>query len=418
MPRSLEDWLRHYETLHPRPIDMGLERVGEVWRRLGSPRPAPMCIVVGGTNGKGSTVAYLEACLRAAGHRVGTYTSPHLLRYNERIRIGAVDVADAALCSAFGRLEEARGEIALTYFEAGTLAAFVLMAQAGLDAAVLEIGLGGRLDAVNLIDGDAAILTSVDLDHMDYLGPTREHIGAEKAWIFRPARPAILAEPDPPASVLAHAQGIATQLRRVPEITAQLRDEWTLPLPDGQALSLPPPGLRGPSQRRNAAGAALALWTLRQRWHYSVEALAAGISGARAPGRLQRLPLAVEAWADVAHNPESARELAGWLMQQGKRRTIAVYAALADKDLAAIVEPLLPLIDGWVLHDLRPSSPRAAEPRLLRALLPKSAVLAEAPHMPAALASAANAAGAQGRVLVFGSFLTVADALKAVQASS
>ncbi len=418
MPRTLADWLHHYEALHPRPIDMGLERVGEVWRRLGSPRPAPLCLVVGGTNGKGSTVACLEACLRAAGHRVGAYTSPHLLRYNERIRIDGEDVSDAALCGAFERIEAARGEIALTYFEAGTLAAFVLMAESPLEAAVLEIGLGGRLDAVNLVDGDAAILTSVDLDHMDYLGPTREHIGAEKAWIFRRGCPAILAEPDPPASVLIHAERIGTDLYRLPEIAVEACGNWSLPLPDGQALRLPPPGLPGPSQRRNAAAATLALWALREHWRYSPEALAAGIGSARATGRLQRLPLAVETWVDVAHNPESARELANWLARQPSRRTVAVYAALADKDLAAIVEPLLPVVEGWVLHDLRPSSPRAAEPALLRAALHGAPVFTEAPDMPAALASATAAAGAQGRVLVFGSFLTVADALRAVQATS
>lgn len=418
MPRTLADWLHHYETLHPRPIDMGLERVGEVWRRLGSPRPAPLCVVVGGTNGKGSTVAYLEACLRAAGHRVGAYTSPHLLRYNERIRIEGVDASDGALCGAFERIEAARAEVALTYFEAGTLAAFVLMAAAGLDAAILEIGLGGRLDAVNLVDGDAAILTSIDLDHMDYLGPTREHIGAEKAWIFRAGRPAILAEPDPPASLLAHAQGIGAGLLRVPPIAIGDGVPWSLPLPDGSQLSLPQPGLQGPSQRRNAAAAALALWALRERWRYSAAALATGIGCARAAGRLQRLPLAVEAWVDVAHNPESARELASWLARQPRRPTIAVYAALADKDLAALVEPMLPLVEGWILHDLRPASPRAAAPAVLRGVLPAATVLAEAPDMPAALARAAAAAGEQGRVLVFGSFLTVADALRAVQASS
>jgi dihydrofolate synthase/folylpolyglutamate synthase len=417
MVRALENWLRHYEILHSRPIDMGLERVGEVWRRLGSPRPAPLCIVVGGTNGKGSTVAYLEACLRAAGHRVGAYTSPHLLRYNERIRIAGAEASDVALCGAFERIEAARAGIALTYFEAGTLAAFLLMAEAGLDAAVLEIGLGGRLDAVNLIDGDAAILTSVDLDHTEYLGPTREHIGAEKAWIFRAGRPAILAAPDPPVSVLAHAERIGAHLIRVPDCVGAGQGTWTLPLPDGSSLGLPAPGLPGPSQRRNAAACALALWQLRARWRYSAAALAAGIGYARAPGRLQRLPLAVEAWADVAHNAEAARELAGWLQQQARRRTIAVFAALADKDLAGVVQPLLPQIDGWVLHDLRPASPRAAAPDRMRAVLPERGVLSEAPDMASALACAAAAAGAEGRILVFGSFLTVADALRAVQAS-
>ncbi len=211
---SLTTWLRYLEVLHPQAIDLGLERVRAVWERLGSPRPAPVCITVGGTNGKGSTVAFLSAMLGAAGHRVGSYTSPHLLRYNERVRVGAEEASDAQLVTAFAEIDAARAEISLSYFEFGTLAAFLVLARAGLDVAVLEIGLGGRLDAVNQIDADAAILTSVDLDHQEFLGNTREQIGWDKAHIYRSGRPAILAAVDPPETVFRVAQGMGCGAHR------------------------------------------------------------------------------------------------------------------------------------------------------------------------------------------------------------
>lgn len=413
---SLDDWLRRLETAHPQAIDLGLERVATVWRRLGAPRPAPLCIVVGGTNGKGSTVALVEAMLRAAGHRVGAYTSPHLLRYNERLRIDGIDVEDARWVAAFERIESARAEISLTYFEFGTLAAFLICAEAALDAAVLEIGLGGRLDAVNLIDGDVAILTSVDLDHQAWLGDTREAIGWEKAHIFRAGKPAVIALPDPPESVLRYARDLGAIGLPV-RISGDHGDAgFDLALPDG-LLRLPRPVLAAGCQVRNAAAAVLALWAVRKAWRYSVAALQAGVTAARVTGRLQRLARAPETWVDVAHNPEAARVLAQWLGSARARPSVAVFAALADKDLEGIVEPLRECFSAWLTLDLRPQSPRARSDLeladALRALLPAAVSVRAVGDIQHALAAADEQAGPDGRVLVFGSFLTVAAALAA-----
>jgi dihydrofolate synthase/folylpolyglutamate synthase len=415
---SLGDWLRYLETLHPRAIDLGLDRVCEVWRRLGSPRPAPVCVVVGGTNGKGSTVAFLSAMLAAAGYRVGSYTSPHLLRYNERVRVVDSDASDAQLVAAFAAIDTARGDISLSYFEFGTLAAFLILAQARLDVAVLEIGLGGRLDAVNLIDGDAAILTSVDLDHQDYLGPDRERIGWDKAHIFRRGRPAIVAAVNAPASVHAVAHEIGAYIHLLPPLAPAREAGWICPLPDGKTLDLPLPRLEAPSQLRNAAAAICAWWLLGQRLPFSGPAVRIGVATAHLRGRLERLPRVVETWVDVAHNPEAARELAGWLRRAPERRNVGVFAALADKDLAGIVGPLADGFCAWIVVDLRAMTPRAADPdeqsTALRQLLPRDVPVFASPGMLAALAAADDIAGADGRVLVFGSFFTVAAALGVV----
>lgn len=416
---DLSAWLAFLESRHPLAIDLGLERVGEVYRRLGSPRPAPLVISVGGTNGKGSTVAFLQACLSAAGLRVGTYTSPHLLRYNERVNIAGVDATDEELVAAFETVEAALGSVSLSYFEFGSLAAFVLLTRSELDVAVLEVGLGGRLDAVNLIDADAAILTSVDLDHQEYLGNTREQIGWDKAHIFRAGCPAIIGEPDLPASVVEVAAQIGAPLLRVGEDILYSRRggrRWRCRLPDGETLSLPDPKLGAPCQHRNAAAAISALWALRERWPWSPGAIAAGIGNARVRGRLERLPRPVETWVDVAHNPEAARTLGEWLSLQTPARTVAVFAALGDKDLAGIVAPLARCFAAWVTLDLRPFSARGRDPDLLvaelRTLLPAKTSIAIAAEIEGALQQAELLAGMDGRIVVFGSFFTVAAALR------
>jgi len=415
---SLADWLHYLETLHPRTIDLGLDRVRAVWQRLRSPRPAPTCILVGGTNGKGSTVAFLSAMLSAAGHRVGCYTSPHLLRYNERVRIAGNDATDAALTDAFARIDAARGPISLSYFEFGTLAAFLLLAQAQLDVAVLEIGLGGRLDAVNLIDADAAILTSVDLDHQDYLGDTREQIGWDKAHIFRRGRPAIIAALEPPASVLAVAAEIGALVLELPTLSEPVEDAWDCPLPDGTLLRMPQPQLSAPCQTRNAAAAIWAWWSVRERLPFKVQAAAVGVALASVRGRLEQLQRSVETRVDVAHNPEAASMLAAWLRANPRSRNIAVFAALADKDLAGIVAPLADAFAAWIVVDLGTATPRAApvadQAAALASLLAPEVAVATSPDMSAALLAADRAAGDDGRVLVFGSFFTVAAALIAV----
>ncbi|MCB2004178.1 MAG: bifunctional folylpolyglutamate synthase/dihydrofolate synthase [Rhodoferax sp.] len=412
---SLELWLQYLEGLHPRGIDLGLDRVGAVYAALGSPRPAPVCITVGGTNGKGSTVALLSGMLQQAGYRVGRYTSPHLLRYNERLHVGDEESADAAWVQAFARIEQARGEISLSYFEFGTLAAFLLLAEAGLDAAILEVGLGGRLDAVNLIDADVAILTSVGLDHQEYLGNTREQIGWDKAHIFRAGRPAVIAALDLPASVIEVAKQIGAAIHVLPEIEPVQGQHWRCPLPDGGSIELPAPLLQAPHQTRNACAAVWAWILLGQRLPFSAQAAARGIAQTQLTGRLQRLSAAVETWVDVAHNGEAAASLAAWLRGQPQKPTVAIFAALADKDLAAIVDPLAQAFAAWIVLDLRPRSPRAADPlaqsRALRSLLPATVAVESADTLAKARARAETMASERGRILIFGSFITVAAAL-------
>lgn len=414
---TLAEWLRYLEGLHPRAIDLGLDRVREVWERLGSPRPAPICITIGGTNGKGSTVAFLESMLRAAGRGVGAYTSPHLLRYNERVRIEGADAPDDAFVAAFADIEAARGEVSLSYFEFGTLAAFLLLARSGVEVAILEVGLGGRLDAVNLVDADVAILTSVDLDHQEYLGATRERIGWDKAHIFRAGRPAIVAALDPPASVFEVAGTVGAQPLVPAMPVAAVPGHWRCPLPDGTAQILPGPALAAPCQLRNAQAALWAWCALGPRLPFDASAAARGIVAARVRGRLERLPRSPETWADVAHNPEAARVLADWLLDAPARRTVAVFAALGDKDLAGIVAPLGAHFHAWVVLDLRAASPRALDPAAqaaqLRAMLAEGTPVCVCADLADAFAQADRLAGADGRVLVFGSFFTVAAALAA-----
>ncbi|MFO0027414.1 MAG: bifunctional folylpolyglutamate synthase/dihydrofolate synthase, partial [Pseudomonadota bacterium] len=341
VPDTLAEWLVHWQAVHARPIDLGLERVADVATRMGMSRPAPVCITVGGTNGKGSTVAVLDAILRASGRLVGTYTSPHLLAYNERVRIDGECVEDAELVSAFRRVEAARGPTPLTYFEAGTLAAFAVLEAREVDVALLEVGMGGRLDAVNVVDADAAIVTTVDLDHQDFLGPDRNAIGREKAGIFRAGRPAIVGDRAPPPSLLSHASAIGALLQRAGvDFDARAADRgWAWRHCDGTTLELPPPALDGEFQRDNAAAAVAALHALRGLLALAPAAIAQGVATARCPARLQRVAVGPEVVVDVAHNPQAARELARWLAAQSARPTFAVFGALADKDIEAMMVP-------------------------------------------------------------------------------
>ncbi len=421
--RSLDAWLERLLALHPTEIELGLERVAAVWRALGAPRPAPVVITVGGTNGKGSTVAFLDAMLRAAGHRVGCYTSPHVLRYNERVAIDGTPVDDATLIAAFERVEAARGEVSLTYFEFGTLAAFLILAGAGLDVAVLEVGMGGRLDAVNLIDADAAILTTVDLDHQAFLGPDRETIGREKAPIFRPGRPAVIGELDPPGSVIEHATAIGARLFRrgihFDVGVSETRPAWAFIEPDGGFIELPmPERLPAPVQLINAASAITVLRALGDRLAVPEAALADGVRTAGVIGRLERIADRPATVVDVGHNPQAARTLAVWLDGQGGRRCEAVFAALADKDVPGIVGPLADRIARWHVAGLADESPRGQDAgvtaALVRAALPAAEVVE---HADVATALAAARERDDGRlVLVFGSFHTVAAALRALGA--
>lgn len=420
---TLDAWLQRLLALHPTEIELGLDRVGAVWSALGSPRPAPVVITVGGTNGKGSTVAFLVSILRAAGYRVGAYTSPHVLRYNERVAIDGTPVDDAELIRAFERVDAVRDETSLTYFEFGTLAAFVILSEAGLDVAVLEVGMGGRLDAVNLIDADAAILTTVDLDHQAFLGPDREAIGREKAPIFRPGRPAIIGETDPPASVLAYATAVGARLiRRGRDFdvgTSETRPVWAFMGPTGDFIELPlPEALPAPVQLINAASAIAALRALDGILAFDDDALATGVRHATVTARLERIASNPETVLDVGHNPQAARSLAVWLETQAGRPCEAVFAALADKDVAGIVAPLGRFVRRWhvaglLAHGSRGQSASDTAQRV-RTALPVAEV-AEYPDVAAALTAARKQD--DGRlILVFGSFHTAADALAALDA--
>ncbi len=412
MARTLAQWLDYQQRVHPKSIDMGLERVGEVAKRLGVGKPARHVVTVGGTNGKGSTVAFLEAIARAAGLRTGAYTSPHLLRYNERVRIDGAEAADAALVAAFERIEAARGDVPLTFFEFGTLAALLLFEAADLDLAILEVGLGGRLDATNIVDPDCAVITTVDLDHQDYLGEDREAIGAEKAGILRAGKPCVLAEKDPPSSVLRRAYAIGAFAIRghsdylVDVLGAGWR--WREP---GYEIELPDPAMAAPAQRDNAAAAIAALRALDLP--VPDAAIREGVASARAPGRLQVLAGEPETVLDVAHNPQGARQLAAWL-QGNPRPTVAVFSALADKDLGGVCEALAPWLQAWHLGPITDAGPRGLPvdelARRLGEHLPAD-ILHPHRSLADALAAARQAAGAQGRVLVFGSFHTVAAAM-------
>jgi dihydrofolate synthase/folylpolyglutamate synthase len=418
-PTTLAAWLAYLETLHPKAIAMGLERVAAVHAKMAAALACPV-VTVTGTNGKGSTCAMLESMLRCAGHRTGLYASPHLVRYNERVRIGGTALGDEALVAAFNAVEDARGEVPLTYFEYGTLAALWTFARAGLDVAVLEVGLGGRLDAVNIVDADVAVVTSVDLDHMDYLGPTREDIGREKAGIFRAGRPVVCAEPDPPAGLVAHARALGSpivQLDRDYGYVA-LDRQWQYWGPGGRRHGLPHPALRGAYQLANAATALAVVDLLRERLHVSAGAIRDGLVTVELQGRFQVLPGRPAIVVDVAHNPHAAHALAATLGSMGYfPETFAVFGMLADKDLRGVIEAVKARVDHWFVATL--PGPRGASAEQLAAVLAQAGIAPCAVRtfddVASALAAAWGGASEADRIIVFGSFLTVAAALAAVK---
>ncbi|MDI3261563.1 MAG: bifunctional tetrahydrofolate synthase/dihydrofolate synthase [Fulvimonas sp.] len=421
-PRTLDDWLAHQLRLHPQGIALGLERAVEVWRRLGAPAPARYVITVGGTNGKGSTVAMLTAMLRHAGLRVGSYTSPHLHRYNERVSLGGMAVDDAALIEAFARVEAAREATALTYFEFGTLAALDLFARAGLDVAVLEVGLGGRLDAVNLIDADVAVITTVDLDHQAWLGEDRDAIGREKAGIARPGRPVVIGEAQPPAGLLQalEACGACSERAGVAFEIVRRAAGWRWTHRDGTALELPALALAAPVQYANAAAALAALHALErlpgQPWPGLLARAAAGLAQATLPARLQILPGRPPVIVDVGHNPQAARALADWLDAEPGPPVQAVYGALDDKDVAGVFAALGARVAHWHLAGLDADTPRGRTASDLREALASALPAASGSvhaNVAQALGAAIAAAGSGGRVLAFGSFFVAAAVLEA-----
>ena len=412
---TLNDWLAHCERLHPKSIDMTLQRVASVRERLGLRFDVPV-ITVAGTNGKGSSCAMLESIARHAGYRTGLYIKPHLVHFEERCRIGGQSVAADELLPHFQAVETARGEIPLTYFEFTTLAIMRALSLAPIDVAILEVGLGGRLDAVNAIDGDCALITSIDLDHMDYLGPDRESIGFEKAGILRAGRPAVLSDPMPPASMLRHAADIGADLWLVGRDFSHGgdRQQWSWQGRGRRHNALAYPALRGANQLLNASGVLAVFEALRERLPISAQAVRSGLATVELPGRFQIVPGQPAIVLDVAHNPQAAATLAFNLDQMGfYPRTHAVFGAMHDKDIAGMVSRLAPLVDHWYLSDL--PLPRAAKAeeleRIVRAQLP-----AQQPSRHAspsdALRAALAAADPADRIVVFGSFLCVGGVLK------
>jgi len=418
-PATLAAWLAYLETLHPKSIALGLERVAAVHAKMRVTLDCPV-VTVTGTNGKGSTCAMLEAVLRCAGYRTGLYTSPHLARYNERVQIDGEPQDDAALVAAFNVVEDARGDIPLTYFEYGTLAAFHAFAHAGLDVAILEVGLGGRLDAVNVIAADIAVVTSIDLDHMDYLGPTREDIAREKAGIFRAGRPVVCAEPDPPSSLTEHARAIGAPVTQIGRDYGFLPEErqWRYWGPGGPRFGLPYPALRGAYQLANAATVLAVVDLLRERLHVSAGAIRDGLLAVELQGRFQVLPGRPTIVLDVAHNPHAARVLAATLGTMGYfPETFAVFGMLADKDVRGVIAAAKARIDRWFVATL--PGPRGATADAIRTELAHAGIAPGAIRsfdtIESAFAAARGEVGETDRIIVFGSFLTVAAALAAAK---
>lgn len=414
--RTLDDWLRYIERVHPQGIAMGLERVIAVKRAMGLD-PQFRILTVGGTNGKGSACAMLEAILDQAGYRVGCYTSPHLLRYNERVRIGRREANDADLVRAFEAVEQARGGTSLTYFEFGTLAAVWLFAEARVETAILEVGLGGRLDAVNAFDADCALVMSVALDHMDYLGEDREAIGYEKAGIFRAGRPAVCADSDPPQSLRRHAAQIGAQLlvRGADFRYAAERLQWRYEGPQGAKHGLPYPVLRGAHQLANASACLTALDCIRDALPVTMEDIRAGLLQAQAPARFQVLPGQPMVILDVAHNPAAAQALAATLAEMPRGGSAyAVFAMLRDKDIAGVVAAIQSRIDRWFAAGI--DAPRGADRATLEKILREARVrgtITTCETIADAYAQACDAAMQNDKILAFGSFYTVAAVMAA-----
>jgi len=418
LPTDLAGWLAYIERQHPQAIALGLERVAQVRDRLNLQKFCPI-FTVGGTNGKGSVCAMLEAILLAAGYHVGTYTSPHLLRYNERVRLDGREVDDAVLIDAFRRVEEARGanpdRIPLTYFEFGTLAAWIAFAAARPDVLVLEIGLGGRLDAVNAFDPDCAVLTSVDMDHAEFLGNSREEVGWEKAHIFRRDIPAIVGDPAPPATVLDHARAIGAELQVAGRDFGYSgdRQQWLFWGRSGRRGGLAYPALRGANQLLNAAAALAALDALRERLPVSASAIRLGLAQVELPGRFQVLAGRPVVVLDVAHNPHAAAVLAENLGAMGIfARTHAVVGMLRDKDIAEVCGRLRGKVSHWYACTLD-AARGASAAEVARAIAASGAggVVTEHTSPREAFAAAREAAGQGDRIAVFGSFYTVADVM-------
>ncbi|MFI3189051.1 bifunctional folylpolyglutamate synthase/dihydrofolate synthase [Crenothrix sp. D3] len=409
---SLPDWLAWQESLHPLTIDLGLERVATVFAALNPNYAKPPTITVAGTNGKGSCIATLEAIYLAQGYHVGSYTSPHILKYNERIKIDGVPVSDELICAAFAKIEAARGNISLSYFEFSTLAALEIFTHSKVNVQLLEVGLGGRLDAVNIIDPDIAIISSIGIDHVDWLGKTREAIGWEKAGIFRTATPAVIGDLDPPNSLLQSAVNKNTPAYYIGKDFGYKKKlsgwHW---FSGNASLDLPNPVLKGEHQYRNAAAVIFAVTTLAKRLPISEKAIQQGLRNVELSGRFQLINTEIPTLLDVGHNPEAVKTLLEYLITTfPEKRIHAVFSMMKDKDIASVLEIMNPVVYDWFFAPL--ANPRVATEAMMQKIFSQSSV-AHVSFGFTDFAEAYQAAKSQAQqgdlLLVFGSFLLVSD---------
>jgi dihydrofolate synthase / folylpolyglutamate synthase len=438
---NLEQWLARIQALHPKTIDMGLERIAPVYKKLAVTPTCPVFIVTG-TNGKGSVCAMLESILRCEGYRVGLYTSPHLLRYNERVRVDGVELSDVELVESFESTELARGNVSLTFFEFATLAALVSFSKADLDVLILEVGLGGRLDATNLVDADCAIVTSIALDHMDYLGPTREDIAYAKLGVARAGKALVFGDVSPPSNVEAIVRGLGLvnsaspsplplshrergsksgqYLRRNIDYSAAAIDatQWTYTGPDGRKMALPYPALRGKFQIHNAATALAALYALKEKLPVRAGSIREGLLTVEWPGRFQVLPGRPTVVLDAAHNPHAALVLNEALSDMGYHpETIAVFGMLNDKDVAGVVAALKDRVTQWHVvptHGARGLPAEKVKEIICAAGIKEKHVLCF-PTVETAYAAAHKNAAENDRIVVFGSFHILGEAFDVIE---
>jgi len=416
MPDNLAEWLIYLESQHPKSIALGLERVAEVKQQLHLYPDFPI-ITIGGTNGKGSVCAMLESILHAAGFSVGCYTSPHLLHYNERVRVNKNQASDEELCASFNAIEQVRGDIPLTYFEFGTLASMQCFISHKVDVAILEVGLGGRLDAVNVFDSECAVVTNVNIDHTDYLGDTREQIAFEKAGIYRKDKVAICADADIPQALCNHAKQIGTELWRIgSEFSFRMhQDQWDFKGKSSLRSSLPYPALHGAYQLNNASAVLAVLDALRDKLPVSMEAVRRGLTEVTLAGRFQLIPGRPQLILDVGHNPHAAQSLASNLAALPPcRHNYAVFAMLNDKDITGVVEALADYVDTWLLAGI--NAPRGAKAVELKQVLRQSGINGEIltfDTIADAVTYAYNAADENDRISAFGSFYTISEVMQA-----
>ena len=412
---SLAQWLSWQESLHPLTIDLGLERVKRVFETLlPQPHYQPITLTVAGTNGKGSSVAYLEAFYIAEGHCVGAYTSPHILRYSERIKINGIPVSDEVICSAFSQIDQARGDTTLSYFEFSTLAALLIFSQARVAIQVLEVGLGGRLDAVNIVDADVAIVTSIAIDHVEWLGKTRDKIGYEKAGVFRPHSPAIVGDQNPPKTLIDHAIHIGADLFCIDDAYQYSKNapSWTWQSTHHIIDNLPPPALKGEHQYRNAASTIFATQCLKSRLFIRDESIRIGLQNVKLAGRFQLIEDEIPILLDVGHNPQAVETLVLYLNEHFPNTRIhAIFSMMKDKDIASVLSLMKPIVSQWFFTPLSHNA-RAVTESAMRVMFDECGIYTG--HWGfSGFAQAFNAAKSTARVgdliLVFGSFFLVSD---------